>query len=211
MPITKKTAMLLLFIIILLTPTISYCNNDITNPPIVIKEGTEVLLRVMDKIKSGEVKKGDPIEFIVEKTVKDENGITLIEDGAAAFGTVSESKKAGAFGTAGKLAISMDKVISFNGKDIQLRGSRENAGSNCTTGVIAGMLFVSVLSGFFRGVNAVIPAGTILRTYVNKTTVLSGDIEEIKPKQENVFQGDTETDHRLNELLLKNKQAEPTL
>jgi len=73
------------------------------------------------------------------------------------------------------------------------------------------MLFVSVLSGFFRGVNAVIPAGTILRTYVNKTTVLSGDIEEIKPKQENVFQGDTETDHRLNELLLKNKQAEPTL
>ncbi|GHV40110.1 hypothetical protein FACS1894187_20720 [Synergistales bacterium] len=47
----KKTALVLLFVM-LFTPNASYANE------IVIKGGTEVLLRVVDKIKSGEIKEG---------------------------------------------------------------------------------------------------------------------------------------------------------
>ncbi|GHV55704.1 hypothetical protein FACS1894216_18660 [Synergistales bacterium] len=60
-------------------------------------------------------------------------------------------------------------------------------------------------SVFFRGTNAVIQPGTILRAYVDKTTILSADLSaEITPDKSG-FQGKTEVDQKLNEYL---KEAE---
>lgn len=104
-------------------------------------------------------------------------------------------------GTSGSLVISFDKVEAFNGKDIPLRGTNQNQESSSTGAVVAGALFVSVLSVFFRGSNAVVPSGTIIRAYVDKTTVLSGDIEP--RKSDYGFQGTSEVDQKLNEYLKK--------
>ena len=86
------------------------------------------------------------------------------------------------FGTSGALEISIDKVEAFNGKEVRLRASMNNEGTSSTGAVVAGILFVSVLSFMFRGDNAVIPSGTILTAYVDKTTILS---EEVTPKTDN--------------------------
>jgi hypothetical protein len=164
-----KVTALVLLLAMLFTPNASHAND------IVIKRGTEVLLKVIDKLKSGQVKKGTIVEFLVEKAVKDENGFVLIPDDARAYGVVAKSKSAGMMGTSGELEITLDKVEAFNGKDIPLRGSKEDQGSSSTAAVVAGTLLISVFSVFFRGSNAVIPSNTILRAYVAETIVLSAD------------------------------------
>jgi hypothetical protein len=164
-----RTTALVLLLVMLFTPNPSYADD------IVIKKGTEVLLKVIEKLKSGEVKKGAIIEFLVEKAVTDENGFVLIRDDASAYGTVTKSRKAGMMGTSGELEIALEKVEAFNGKDIPLRGSQDDKGTSSTGAVVAGALLVSVFAVLFRGSNAVIPANTILRAYVDKTTVLSAD------------------------------------
>jgi hypothetical protein len=191
----KITAFVLLFVM-LFTPATSYADD------IVIKAGTEVLLKVLDKLKSGSVKKDTVVQFLVEKAVKNENGFVLIPDDALAYGTITKSKSAGMFGTSGALEIAIDKVEAFNGKDVPLRGTRDDAGTSSTGAVVAGALFVSVLSVFFRGDNAVIPPGTILRAYVAKTTVLSADAAP-KENSELYYAGNTEIDNKLNDFLKK--------
>jgi hypothetical protein len=190
----KKIALVLLFVM-LFTPNVSYAND------IVVKAGTEVLLKVIDKLKSGSVKRGTIVQFLVEKAVKDEHGFILIPDDAIAYGTVTKSSSAGIFGTSGTLEIAIEKVEAFNGKDVPLRGSREDKGTSSTGAVITGFLFVSVLSAFFRGDNAVIPPGTILRAYVAKTTVLSADIAPTLDNRDSYYQENTETNQKLNEYL----------
>jgi len=195
-----KRTIIILFLAFSLLPSASYC-DDVANR-ILINEDTEVLLRVMNEIESKHVKSGDKVEFIVEKDIKNENGIVIIEDGSPAYGIISESKKVSPVGFGGKLAISMDKTIAFNGKKIPLKGDLEQYGKNGEGGMVLSTVLGVFFPGVFGGKSAIIPAGTIFRAYVAKTTVVSGDIEET-PRPITPFEGDTDIDKRLNELLLK--------
>jgi hypothetical protein len=106
-------------------------------------------------------------------------------------------------GKSGSLEITVDKVEAFNGKEISLRGSKDDKGTSSTGAVVAGILFVSVLSVLFRGDNAVIQPGTILRAYVAETTVLSGDLTVVEDNNNPFFQENTEINEKLNVLLNK--------
>ncbi len=167
---------------------------------ITVKSGTEVLVKVLERIKSNKIKRGQTIQFLVERAVKNENGFTVIEQGAFAYGTITKASSAGLFGTGGELAFSVDSVESYNGKIIPLTANKDSAGSNSTGAVVAGALLVSPLAIFFRGTNAVIEAGTIFKSYVSQNTVLSEDLNEAKTVQSIRFEGDTETDRRLSEI-----------
>ena len=169
---------------------------------IIVKRGTEVLVKVIEKIKSNKVKTGQTLQFLVERAVKDENGFTVIEQGAFAYGSVIKASSAGLLGIGGKLEITIDSVEAYNGRIIQLTGTKDNDGSS-TGAVIAGALLISPLAIFFRGTNATIDAVTIFRAYVAKNTVLSGDIEPRLNSQTAFFKGNTNTDKQLNEILKK--------
>ena len=112
--------------------------------------------------------------FIVDKAVKNKEGFILIEDGAKAYGTITKSRSAGMFGASGALEISIDRVYSYNDKEIPLRGIKGSKGASSTGTVIAGAIFRSPFAVIFnfRGYNAVVESGTIFRAYVDKTTVL---------------------------------------
>jgi hypothetical protein len=72
---------------------------------------------------------------------------------------------------------------------------------------IAGFLFVSILSGLFRGDNISITPGTIFKAYVDKDTVVFRDPEEkAEEESELQFSGNSETDRRLEELYRKMKE-----
>jgi Periplasmic protease len=172
-----KAMAFVLLLTMTLHPSTSYADD------IVIKEGTEVLLKVIDRLKSGAVQQGSIIRFLVERAVTDEDGVILIQDDAFAYGTVITSTKAGMMGTSGKLEITVDYVDSFNGMKIPLRSTQEVDGASSTGAVVAGFLFVSMLSVFFRGDNAVVESGTIFSAYVDKTTVLSADLTPSKDTQ----------------------------
>ena len=45
---------------------------------IVIKRGTEVLVKILQRVKSNKVHTGEVIRFSVERAVKNDNGFTMI-------------------------------------------------------------------------------------------------------------------------------------
>jgi hypothetical protein len=148
---------------------------------------------------------GEVVEFMVERAVKDKDGTVLIEHGASAYGTVIESKKSGFFGTPGKLDFKIDFVEGINDVQVPLRATMSQTATGSEGAAIAGFLFVSVLSGLFRGDNISIPPGTVFKAYVDKKTVLFKDPEETR-EEDMQFSGDSETDRRLEEMYRKIKE-----
>ena len=145
---------------------------------LIIKRGTEVLIRAAEKIKSNKVTSGQTIRFVVERAVKNENGFTLIERGAFAYGKITKATSAGIVGAKGSLSFSIDSVEGFNGQIIPLTGHQDNEGSS-STGVVAVTALVMPLALLFRGSNAVIDPRTIYPVYVAETTMLEADVSII--------------------------------
>ena len=163
----KRLFAVAILLCILVLPEAAYSGKN----DIVIERGAEVLVKIMERLKSNKAQVGQTIRFVVERGVRNEDGFVLIPDGALAYGKVTKVAKAGFFGAGGKLGISIDSVEAYNGKNIQLSSSQENEGENVTAWG----------AGIFRGTNAVIEAGTVFTAYVTHTTVL-----EERPDQVNV-------------------------
>lgn len=166
---------------------------------LVVPEKTEVILKLLTPLKSGKTPVGEVVEFLVEKAVKAKDGTVLIEDAASAYGSVLESKKSGFFGTPGKLDFKIDFVEAINDVQVPLRASLSQTAAGSEGAAIAGFLFVSVLSGLFRGDNISIAPGTIFKAYVDKDTVVFKDPAEEK-EEEIQLSGNSETDRRLMEM-----------
>lgn len=166
---------------------------------LVVPEKTEVILKLLTPLKSGKTPVGEVVEFLVEKSVKAKDGTVLIEDAASAYGSVLESKKSGFFGTPGKLDFKIDFVEAINDVQVPLRASLSQTAAGSEGAAIAGFLFVSVLSGLFRGDNISIAPGTIFKAYVDKDTVVFKDPAEEK-EEEIQLSGNSETDRRLMEM-----------
>jgi hypothetical protein len=166
---------------------------------LVVPEKTEVILKLLTPLKSGKTPVGEVVEFLVEKSVKAKDGTVLIEDAASAYGSVLESKKSGFFGTPGKLDFKIDFVEAINDVQVPLRATLSQTAAGSEGAAIAGFLFVSVLSGLFRGDNISIAPGTIFKAYVDKDTVVFKDPAEEK-EEEIQLSGNSETDRRLMEM-----------
>ena len=190
----KKLLLFIATVSILVSPECLFAES------IIVKRGTEVLVKVMDRIKSNQVSEGQTIKFLVERAVKDNKGFVMIEQGAFAYGTITKASSAGMLGTSGKLGISIDSVEAYNGMIVPLSANKENNGSSSTGAVVAGILLVSPLALFFRGSNAVLESGTILKAYVQKDTVLYKDVDDTQSVQDKRLEQQTETDRRFHEL-----------
>ena len=156
---------------------------------IIIKGGTEVLVRTVERLKSNQVQTGQVVRFVVERSVVNDDGVVLIEGGAPVYGTITKVAKAGLFGAGGKLGITINSVEAYNGKIIQLSGNKNNDGENVSGVAIIGGLFVTWPALLFRGSNAVIEAGTIFSTYVSNTTVIEeveDEVQQPKPTKKKV-------------------------
>ena len=140
--------------------------------PVILEPGTEVLIRVVDRIKSNKVKKGQVLSFVVDAPVRDAHGFVAIDAGAPAYGTVTTATRAGMFGKRGSLAITIDRAVAWNGSDVPLVSHASDKGDNNTAVVTTAALFISAPAIFFRGSNAVIESGTILRAQVAARTYL---------------------------------------
>ncbi len=154
----KRLFAVIILLCALILPDAAYPGQN----DIVIQRGTEILVKIMDRLKSNNVQVGQTIRFLVERGAKNDDGFVLIPDGATAYGKVTKVAKAGFFGAGGKLGITIDSVEAYNGTPIQLSGTQENEGDKVT----------AFGAGIFRGTNAVIEAGTVFAAYVTHTTVL---------------------------------------
>ena len=143
---------------------------------VTLKEGTIIILKTMDHLTPKDVSKGDVVKCIVDEDVIVDGSI-VIPEGAIATGDVSSSEEATFMGQPGKLGITAKTVKAIDQQIVQIRGYLQKSGKDKTVkaGVIA---YICLFGLFMKGEEAVIPQGSLIRAYVDKTVT----IEIEKPK-----------------------------
>ena len=153
-----------------------------------IPAGTPLEVEAAYTVNSYDAKQGDLLSFHVLVPVKVDDQV-VIEEGALVTGRVVEAKRGGHWGKAGKLAWIMQDVVAVDLTRIPLTAHPElPAGQQRITGTSHGgqvaaqiaiaaplMLFaapVSLMAGFKRGDNAVLPEGRRFIVFVSDDTLI---------------------------------------
>lgn len=157
---------------------------------IVVRDGTPLRLSLAGPLSSKTAKAGDPVSFRVADPVL-VDGMVVIPRGAAVVGKVTQSRKAGAMGRPGELAVSVDRLFLSDSTSVPLRGQPQS-----TKGVQGSVQYPSGLKGFDNllvmpaflvlslldaGSQAAAPTGTILTAYVEGDMAL--DRESVRQLQ----------------------------
>jgi PEGA domain len=143
----------------------------------ILEDGTPVRLRLTRTLSSADCRAGDRIDFeVVEPVILD--GVTVVPQGAIAWGTVTEAEHKKRMGRGGKLAVMVNSVKLANSEKARLRAVREAQGGGHKAvmgGAMVGtaIVFWPVAPVFLlmHGKDVKIPKGTEITAYVNGDTV----------------------------------------
>lgn len=135
---------------------------------ILIPEGTDVRLRMLDKLSSATATEGQRFNLELEDDIRI-NGLVAIPHGAKAVGTVVSAKKKGFMGRGGDLNILIDYLL-YKDQRVRLRaGSGREGKDKVGTAVTLTVLF-GPLGLLKRGHDAEINPGAIMSAYVDQST-----------------------------------------
>lgn len=136
-------------------------------------DGTPIKLILKQNMSSGDANLNDRVLFEAAEDVMID-GVKVIAKGAQATGTVTEVKRKGRMGRAGKLHVKIDDVHLTSGERVALRAAQGGKGdgrAGAMTGamVATGIVFFPAAPLFLmmRGKNIKIPAGTLITAYVD--------------------------------------------
>ena len=100
--------------------------NSSQSSQVLLREGTEVKLKLQDKVSSKRAVEGDLVHLTLDQDLK-VGDFVVAKAGAAAFGTISRATRSGSLGRPGDLAIRLE-YLQVGGSRVALRGSRGNQG-----------------------------------------------------------------------------------
>lgn len=132
---------------------------------VLVQDGTLVTVHATEDISSGRVSTGDRINFVTSSAVT-ENGLTIIAQGAPAYGTVLLCRKAQMANKGGLLVASIDRVQAVDGSWIRLSSSNAGRGASNRQYTVAISLVVPVVGLAVEGRESVIPADKDLPVFV---------------------------------------------
>jgi len=137
-------------------------------PKFLLREGTEVNLKLAQKLTAKSAVVGEPVELVLAQDLK-VNDAVVVRQGARVLGTVvagkeSEKKK----NEAHQLAMKVNFLKAGDAK-ISLRGEKSAEGKRNKDAMVAGTIFLG-LSGLLMtsGKHYEIPEGSPLTAYVDK-------------------------------------------
>ena len=133
---------------------------------IILTEGTEIEIKLIEELDSKNARLGDPVRLKVNEDIYC-NNILIIRQGTKvkASGTVAE--KRGMLGKAGKVDFSLNSIATINNREIPVRAVKSNEGKNRQVGVIAGTLLLTPLFLLMKGKDIKIEAGKIFTAFVD--------------------------------------------
>lgn len=140
----------------------------------VLQTGTELELRLVEELttEGKHLKVGDRFRMATVDPVM-VNGWTVIPAGSPAFGEVTDVRNKGMWGKSGKLNARL-LYVTVNGRQIRLNGAFDDRGSSGVAGAVAMSALVFAPAGFFMtGTSARVPAGTVVRGYVDQDVQLA--------------------------------------
>jgi len=133
---------------------------------LVLRDGTEVKLKLTKPISSADARVGDRVELEASEDIV-VDGVVLIKKGAPAVGQVTEAQSRKSFGRRGKLNFTIDYVKTVDGQNVRLRSTREAKGADSYGA--AGV--VTILAGPFgalvKGKDVELGAGTEFTIFID--------------------------------------------
>jgi hypothetical protein len=96
--------------------------------PVLLKEGTEIKLKLHDKITSKTAVEGDLVNLIFKQDVR-VGDITVARAGSVAVATVSHAAKAGMLGRPGDLRLRLE-YLRADDSSVRLRGTKGKQGKS---------------------------------------------------------------------------------
>lgn len=140
----------------------------------VLRVGTEVPLRLSEELttKGKTLRVGSRFHLEVAEQVV-VNGVTVIPVGSPAVGEITDVHNKGMWGKSGKLTARVLYVIA-NGRQIRLSGGFDDKGVAGGVGAVAVSSLVFLPAGFFMtGTSAKVPAGTIVKSFIDEDVPLN--------------------------------------
>ena len=138
--------------------------------PVLLKEGTEIKLKLRDKITSKTAVEGDLVNLILDQDLK-VGEITVARAGSVAVASVSRAAKAGMLGSPGDLDLSLE-YLRANDLSVRLRGTKGKQGNGKEGATVALTVLFGPVGLIKHGRNAEFKEATPLVAYVDQDTVL---------------------------------------
>jgi hypothetical protein len=148
----------------------------------ILRVGTEVPLRLSEELttKGKKLRVGDRFHLETSEPVMVQ-GVNVIPVGSPAMGEITDSRNKGMWGKSGHLAARV-LYVTVNGRQIRLSGAFDDKGVAGGVGAVAVSAIVFLPAGFFMtGTSAKVPAGTIIKSFVDEDVPLAMPIAAQAP------------------------------
>jgi hypothetical protein len=149
-----------------------------------LRIGTEVPLRLEEELttKGKQLRVGQRFHLTTSEPVL-VDGVTVIPVGTPAEGEITDVRNKGMWGKSGHLAARI-LYMTVNGRQIRLSGTFDDKGTAGGWGAAAVSAFVFLPAGFLMtGTSAKIPAGSIVKSFVDEDVPLAMPVAAQGPMQ----------------------------
>ncbi len=139
----------------------------------VLRTGTEVPLKLSEELttKGKKLRVGHRFRMETSEPVIVQ-GVTVIPVGSPAVGEITDVRNKGMWGKSGHLGARI-LYLTVNGRQIRLTGAFDDKGKAGGVGAVAVSALVFLPAGFFMtGTSAVLPAGTVVKGFVDEDVPL---------------------------------------
>lgn len=140
----------------------------------VLRTGTVVPLRLSEELttKGKKLRVGQRFRMETSEPVVVQ-GATVIPVGSPAVGEITDVRNKGMWGKSGHLGARI-LYVTVNGRQVRLSGAFDDKGKAGGVGAAAVSALVFLPAGFFMtGTSALVPAGTIVKGFVDEDVTLS--------------------------------------
>jgi hypothetical protein len=148
----------------------------------ILRVGTEVPLRLSQELttQGKALRVGHRFNLQVSENVL-VNGVVVIPSGSPAVGEITDVRNKGMWGKSGKLNARL-LYVTVNGRQIRLAGQFDDKGVAGGVGAVAVSAIVFLPAGFFMtGTSARVPAGTIIKAFVDEDVPLNIAVPQQAP------------------------------
>lgn len=167
---------------VLAQPTATFVSPPQTVAPIqaptssnaVLRVGAEVPVRLLEELttKGKKLRVGHRFKLETSEPVMVQ-GVVVIPVGSPAVGEITDVRNKGMWGKSGHLGARL-LYVTVNGRQIRLSGAFDDKGVAGGIGAVAVSAIVFLPAGFFMtGTSAKVPAGTIIKGFVDEDVPLA--------------------------------------
>lgn len=150
----------------------------------ILRVGTEIPLRLSQELttKGKQLRVGDRFHLETSEPVMVQ-GVNVVPVGSPAVGEITDVRNKGMWGKSGHLAARI-LYVTVNGRQIHLSGTFDDKGVAGGVGAVAVSTLVFLPAGFFMtGTSAKVPAGTVVKSFVDEAVPLSIPVAAMAPMQ----------------------------